>query len=327
MSHAALLHRDALIPLDNLLGAWLIGVIVSAVLFGVTCLQVHLYFTKHCARDTIFLQVFVALLLSLDTLHLALASCSFYSVTVSNFGDYVQLAKPSWSFFVRILHHAQNISYRRYQSHMKIQIVIGLLLSIQVQLFYAFRIYLISGKRLVMPIIITISALAELGLGIVFTVRAFQANAFKNGANDTPYTLSALALDVLCFFLITAAMIYHLMKNKSDSLHKTNRGINLLIAYFVSSGALMMVFAICTLVARIISATTLWYIPFLWVDVRICGLSFMTILNSRKHVRERMFASHAMVTLPSGGFNGTPIHATLDENIVFDTSSKNARDV
>ncbi|KAJ7929541.1 hypothetical protein B0H13DRAFT_1963955, partial [Mycena leptocephala] len=65
-------------------------------LFGVTCLQVYLYFTKHCSGDPVFLKTFVALLMALDTLHLALVSHSFYSTTVTNFGDYVGLGQAPW---------------------------------------------------------------------------------------------------------------------------------------------------------------------------------------------------------------------------------------
>ncbi|KAF8148139.1 hypothetical protein K438DRAFT_1472977, partial [Mycena galopus ATCC 62051] len=86
----------SLIPLDNSLGAWLIGLIVSSVLFGVTCLQVYLYFTRHCARDPVFLKTFVALLLALDAFNLALVSHGFYFLTVTNFGDYVVLGAAPW---------------------------------------------------------------------------------------------------------------------------------------------------------------------------------------------------------------------------------------
>ncbi|KAJ7807627.1 hypothetical protein B0H14DRAFT_2494538 [Mycena olivaceomarginata] len=91
-----ILSRASLIPLDNSLGAWLIGLIVSSVIFGVTCLQVYLYFTKHCARDPVFLKTYVALLLALDAFNLALVSHAFYFLTVTNFGDYLELGTAPW---------------------------------------------------------------------------------------------------------------------------------------------------------------------------------------------------------------------------------------
>ncbi|KAJ6488150.1 hypothetical protein C8R47DRAFT_1071900 [Mycena vitilis] len=141
-----------LIPLDNFLGAWLVGVIVSGV--------------------------------SLDAFHLALASHAFYFTTVTHFGDYVQLGIAPWSLMV--------------------------------QLFYAFRIYTISNKRLVVPIIITICACAELGLGTTFMVKGFHIKAYKNTASQLPFPTSSLSLQVACDVVIAAAMLHYLLKNKSE---------------------------------------------------------------------------------------------------------------
>ncbi|KAJ7672222.1 hypothetical protein DFH06DRAFT_1293079 [Mycena polygramma] len=303
MSVAAVHSRASLIPLDNVLGAWLIGLILSAALFGVTCLQVYLYFTKHCARDPAFVKVFVALLLSMDILHLALTSHVVYSVTVTNFGDYVRLSEPIWS--------------------LSIQSAIGFLLSALVQLFYAFRVYMISNKNPAMPMLIAITAFVEFGLGIAFTRNTlFQTRGFS----EVTYPAAALSLGVACDVLVAIAMVYYLLKNKTE-FQKTNKAINLLVSYCVSSGGLTMVFAICSLVS-LVSSTTMLYTLFFFVTVRLYGLSFMTVLNSREHVREQMFSSQAMVTLPSDGLSARAIKETMDEDTnVFDTRSKNEAQV
>jgi len=68
----------SLIPLDNLLGAFFLGVVLSAMceaafdcvtrirnwqdgcrLYGVTCLQVYSYFSQHCESDKPILRYFV----------------------------------------------------------------------------------------------------------------------------------------------------------------------------------------------------------------------------------------------------------------------------
>ncbi|KAJ7358014.1 hypothetical protein DFH08DRAFT_932332 [Mycena albidolilacea] len=284
--------RASLIPLHDFLGAWLIGLIVSAVLYGFTCLQVYLYFTKHSARDPAFLKFFVAILMGLDTLHLAFLSHSFYSTAVINFGDYTELGKPPWSLLI--------------------QIFVGVLLSTLVQLFYAYRIYTISSKSLVFPIIIGICALAELALSIAYMNKAFQIKFFKLAKADVPYSTSALAFEVACDVLISSAMIYHLFKNKTG-FEKTNKAINLIVAYSVNSGVVTMIFAIASLVTWLTSTTTLIYAPFFFVLVRFYGLSFMSILNSREYIREQMNSSHAMLSLPSfapnsDGTTSTAVH-------------------
>ncbi|KAF8130920.1 hypothetical protein K438DRAFT_1999175 [Mycena galopus ATCC 62051] len=250
-----IISRASLIPLDNSLGAWLIGLIVSSVLFGVTSLQVYLYFTKHCARDPVFLKTYVALLLALDACNLALTAHGFYFLTVTNFGDYVVLGAAPWSILV--------------------QIVVGVLLTAMVQLFYAFRIYVLSNKSVVLPAIIGVLAFANLEF------------------------VASLAMGVSCDVLIAGAMVYHLLRNKTD-FHRTSKVINLLVAYSLRSGTITMIFAICDLVALSAASSTLIYAPFFFILIRFYGLSFMSILNSRGHVREQLFATtQGTITIPS----------------------------
>ncbi|KAJ7929515.1 hypothetical protein B0H13DRAFT_2652309 [Mycena leptocephala] len=250
---SVVLSRASLIPLDNTVGAWLIGLIVSSVMFGVTCLQVYLYFTKYCSRDTVFLKSFraysikVALLMALDILHLALMSHSLYSATVTNFGDYVELGQAPWSLLAEVF--------------------VGVLLATLVQFFYAYRIYILSEKSLVFPVIIGTFSLAQLALGIAYMHKAFQVKFFKDAKADVPYSTSGLAFEVACDVLIAGAMIYHLLRNKTG-FQKTNKAINLLVAYSLSSGALTSVFAICDLAILVALPSTLIYAPFFYVLVR-----------------------------------------------------------
>ncbi|KAJ7929551.1 hypothetical protein B0H13DRAFT_1859545 [Mycena leptocephala] len=195
------LSRASLIPLDNILGAWLIGLIVSSV---VSLLH------ENCSRDAVFLKTFraysikVALLMALDTLHLALLSHSFYSTTVTNFGDYVELGQAPWSLLV--------------------QVVVGDLLSALVQFFYAYRIYILSKKSLVFPVMIGICSLGQLdeAFGIAYmqqagstAIQSFQIKFFKDTKAVLPYSTSAFVFGVGCDVLISSAMIYHLLRHKT----------------------------------------------------------------------------------------------------------------
>ncbi|KAH9954882.1 hypothetical protein BJV74DRAFT_741647, partial [Russula compacta] len=80
----------ALLDLDNLLGAFLIGVLLSSILYGFTWLQVYLYYTQHSSRDGIFLKGFALIPQSraLDSLHMALLCHGLYIVSVTNFGNF-----------------------------------------------------------------------------------------------------------------------------------------------------------------------------------------------------------------------------------------------
>ncbi|KAJ7724768.1 hypothetical protein B0H16DRAFT_1384752 [Mycena metata] len=296
-----ILSRASLIPLDNFLGAWLIGLIVSSVFFGVTCLQVYLYFTKHSARDPVFLKTFVVLLLALDTLHLAFVSHSFYFATVTNFGDYVELGTAPWSLLV--------------------QMAVAVLLATCVQLFYAFRIYTLSNKSLVLPVMIGVLAFADLALAIATVHKTFQVKYFSLASEDLPYFAASLSIKVACDVLIASAMVYYLLRRKTG-FHKTRNAINLLVTYSLRSGAITMMCAICHLATFVALPSTLIYAPFFFVLVRLYTLSFLSILNSRDHVREQLFSiAHAMITIPSS-YTGDSSKLPADAETVMTGAEK-----
>ncbi|KAH9003175.1 hypothetical protein EDB86DRAFT_2895840, partial [Lactarius hatsudake] len=133
----------ALIPVDNVLGVFFLGVIFSSIIYGVVWLQVYSYFSQHCKGDGLFLKCFVTLLLILDTLQLALAIHAFYVDGITNFGDYLADLRPTWS--------------------LKIQTFIGIILTCSVQQFCAWRIYHLSIGQIHVPAFIVVLSLAELG--------------------------------------------------------------------------------------------------------------------------------------------------------------------
>ncbi|KAK7050703.1 hypothetical protein R3P38DRAFT_2763975 [Favolaschia claudopus] len=50
--------RHSAISLDNVLGPWLLGVVVSSIVFGITSLQIYAYYTRFSSRDPLFLKTF-----------------------------------------------------------------------------------------------------------------------------------------------------------------------------------------------------------------------------------------------------------------------------
>ncbi|KAK6969173.1 hypothetical protein R3P38DRAFT_3298610 [Favolaschia claudopus] len=272
--------RGSLIPLDNLLGVWLIGLILSSVLFGITCLQVYLYFTKSCSRDRAILKAFVIGLFALDAFHLALVSHSLYSVAVTNFGDYVQLGIIPWSLLL--------------------QAIFGSLLSTMVRFFYAWRVYVISNKSLLLPSVIGCCSIFAFIFSAIYTQKGFAIKFFTLAEHLLIWAALALGIGAAADLLIAGTMIYYLSKNKTGFQKSTNKAINMLVAYSLSTGALTCVFAIGDVIAQTVAPASLVYALFFFILVRLHFLSFMSILNSRSHVREQLYAADcAMVTIPS----------------------------
>ncbi|KZP34747.1 hypothetical protein FIBSPDRAFT_915860 [Athelia psychrophila] len=83
-------------------GAVLIGVIVAAALWGVTCAQVMFYY-KTFPRDRKLIKSLVAAVWISDTLHQILISHTVYVYLVTFYGDFNAIGKIVWSIVVEVL--------------------------------------------------------------------------------------------------------------------------------------------------------------------------------------------------------------------------------
>ncbi|KAF8194240.1 hypothetical protein BJ912DRAFT_959910, partial [Pholiota molesta] len=82
--------------LDSTYGAAFIGLVASAVLYGVTLLQTFLYY-KQYPNDSLITKSIVFLLWILDTVHLILCTIAIYTYLVRNFHNPSALGRSTWS--------------------------------------------------------------------------------------------------------------------------------------------------------------------------------------------------------------------------------------
>ncbi|KAH8994891.1 hypothetical protein EDB92DRAFT_2102339 [Lactarius akahatsu] len=294
----------AQIPVDNVLGVFFIGVIFSSILYGVIWLQVYSYFSQHCKEDGIFLKCFVASLLILDSLQLALVVHGFYVAGITNFGDYLADLSPPWS--------------------LKVQTLLTVIVTCSVQQFYAWRIYHLSMGQIYAPAFIVVLSLAELGLEIVYLVRwqvtsqllflfvlllilhfSFQYPYYDQAKVQIPNLTAGLSIQVACDLTITTSMIYYLLSRHETVVKRANPTITTVLAlYCVNSGALTLVFAIIGLATFVRFTHTLIFAPFFFILVRLYPCAFMAILNSRSRLRTSLNAEVEKGTVISF-FHGT----------------------
>ncbi|EIN12165.1 hypothetical protein PUNSTDRAFT_130433 [Punctularia strigosozonata HHB-11173 SS5] len=246
----------ALIALDGLLGASLIGVLVSAVVFGITCLQIYLYFTEHSQNDSTLLKAFVLILFFLDTLHLALLSHSIYFYTVSCFGDYFALTVATWSLLV--------------------QIPISSIVTLSVQLFFAYRIHKLSdGHNWWMPLAICVLAAGEMAAGIGMTTVGFIIRKFAFEDRIVSWAASGLTAGFVCDTMITTGMVHYLNRNQSQ-FPRTQKAVSMLTNYALNTGLITTILALITLIVLLTHHEELIYAPFYFMLARVYACSFMS---------------------------------------------------
>ncbi|KAG2097394.1 hypothetical protein BD769DRAFT_1513815 [Suillus cothurnatus] len=108
-------------------GAFFIGSILAAVLFGLTTIQAFIYFRTHVGRWTAFYRLIVLLLWMLDAVHLSLTIHCVYYYLVTNFANVGAITKVVWSF--------------------RLQIVFSVLIVYAIHLLYSHRIWIVGRDR------------------------------------------------------------------------------------------------------------------------------------------------------------------------------------
>ncbi|EKM53090.1 uncharacterized protein PHACADRAFT_210810 [Phanerochaete carnosa HHB-10118-sp] len=144
-----LLLSTELCSLDSTLGAIVIAEILVAVLYGITSMQVYIYF--HCSpRDSRLVKRTIFFLWILSSIYLVFASHAVYYYAVTNFMNPLAATKYSWSLVANLF--------------------VGDLIEIIVTLTFAYRIYILSGRK--WPLILIIlpqvaSCIGTIATGVV----------------------------------------------------------------------------------------------------------------------------------------------------------------
>ncbi|VDC07090.1 unnamed protein product [Peniophora sp. CBMAI 1063] len=258
----------SLVPLDNTLGALAIGVVISSILYGVNCMQTFLYLTEHCKRDGWFLKSFIMLLWAMETLTCILLNHGIYYYTVTNFGNYDVLLHSGtpWSILV--------------------EVGVSAFVALLVQCFFAHRVYILNGRRPILPLFVVVLSLAQFAVGLVYADVSLSFKRFTGGSSDFPYVISLFGLELVADCTIAASTIYYLsFKASRSEITSTRRVIYLAIKYVVST-CLLEVFCIVPIIALWTTIpSALYFSPFISCLARVYSASVMCSLNNRDHLR------------------------------------------
>ncbi|KZV73786.1 hypothetical protein PENSPDRAFT_749825 [Peniophora sp. CONT] len=207
---------------------------------------------------------------------------------------------------------------------MKIQIIVAAALALVVQWyavvspmlspshetvysFFAYRVYLLGHKQLIIPTLILCTAIAQSVLGILYGIEGLSVPDVRNNASGgLPSAVAALASKLLCDCIIATAMVYYHYRSRS-MVPTTNRVIRSLIKYALSTGSSASSFyvhdvlndwhviptglleALCTLPCILLFVTlthTMIYAPFYFFLARLYSCSLLCSLNNRDHLRD-----------------------------------------
>ncbi|KAH9891036.1 hypothetical protein C8Q73DRAFT_792474 [Cubamyces lactineus] len=249
------------------IGAWLVGVFMTTFLVGMTVQQAFHYFRLY-PRDATFLKAWVVLTVSLQMLTIAFAMHTAYYYLVTYYLDpIVFLKRDVWTAAVVP--------------------IFGPLNNFASESFFARRVYLIGHRYRIIVLSATLMILASCGFFVSRTIQAFTATSvFASTQTDGWLPAVASALLLAGDIQLTAVLVYALHTGRSG-IRRTDSMIDLLIAYAISSGTLICVLNIVSLILSIIYPHNIIYTASTLVAQGVYTNSFIVALNTRRVVCSR----------------------------------------
>ncbi|KIL00285.1 hypothetical protein PAXRUDRAFT_8311 [Paxillus rubicundulus Ve08.2h10] len=263
-----------MVNLDNTLGAFLIGVVISAILYGGVYALVPLHPTRnpslsHLRSNLVLLPslslgpVVAAVLIS-DSCHQALITHSLYIYLVTDFGVPQDLGMLVWSLVVEVLFNGFT--------------------ALMVQSFLAMRVYRLSNKSLLATGSVMILVIGNFVLVVVYVARALRFQTFVQLTSLETLSKSVNAVTVASDVLIAALLCLMLQKSRTG-FRRSDTMINKLILFSVNTGLLTSVCAVASLVSISLWPDTFIYIGFYFCLGRLYCNSLLATLNARKGLR------------------------------------------
>ncbi|KAG2158996.1 uncharacterized protein EDB93DRAFT_1245557 [Suillus bovinus] len=248
---------------DNTFGAFLIGVVVSATLYGVTCMQTWYYFSRYIS-DPWYNKFCVGAIFLSDSTHQALITHTVYTYLIIDVDNATDLEKIVWSLAVEVVFNGFT--------------------ALVVQSFLTIRVYRLSNKNIFATASVLSLVIAEFILDIIYFSKAIHLTFLTQVPQLKPWAMSMNAVAAAGDVLISAFLCTFLERSRTGS-RRSDTMINKLMLFSVSTGLLTSVCAVMSLISIIVWPNTFIYVAFYFCLGRLYCNSLLATLNARKGIR------------------------------------------
>ncbi|KAF8995093.1 hypothetical protein BDQ17DRAFT_1430595 [Cyathus striatus] len=209
----------------KLTGPLLLGHLFNWGLFGCLAVQCYIYYLSF-PNDRMLPKVLVSVVIVIETLQTILSTRDAFRNFGTGWGNLADLDAVGWLWF--------SVP------------VLGSLITSMSQIFFAWRIYILS-KQLYIPILVTLISTVQCVFGLWGGIYAHILGVFSEVQHHA-YRITSVWLGgtALCDFIIAISMIYYLSRSRTG-FRTTNILISKIIRVTVETGLICAAFAILDL--------------------------------------------------------------------------------
>ncbi|KAK4054027.1 hypothetical protein OIO90_003672 [Microbotryomycetes sp. JL221] len=246
---------------DQSIGCFVIGTFLTLFLGGITTLQAIAYFnTPQAQNDKLTIKALVSSLLVLDTFHSACCCHTVYYYAVTNFANPQALIGAPWTFGVD-------------------PCLVGTIAS-ACQVFFAYRVWIISKKCTLPIIILTLSAI-QLGFSFGATGIIFKFNDFGR-AQEWAYGIMIWLVTAALNISITVSLTYYLRKAAEGTFQRSQTLVNRIALNTFETNGLTLAIALLDAALFIAWPNVAWHVIPNFMLPKLYFNSVLVSLNSRQ---------------------------------------------
>ncbi|KAF7309388.1 hypothetical protein MIND_00309600 [Mycena indigotica] len=252
---------------DSTLGALLIGVLVSVLLFGLLTNQVYIYASRF-SNDTVKMKGLVALVWLCELAHVICITHMLYRLVIKDFA------------------HPERIQFEGLGLTLGLSTVFNAIVAMCVQGFFAYRIYRLS-KTLVISFISWILSFLFFVASLTVFVLGLKSAVYGTFQSqwgwllDTTWSLAA-GNDLL--IALTLAVQFWIWRRDEPTV-QTIALVDKLIAWTIETGLVTSAAALVNLVCFVVMKDNFIWIAWYVVTARLYSNSLLASLNSRETLR------------------------------------------
>ncbi|RDB18331.1 hypothetical protein Hypma_000516 [Hypsizygus marmoreus] len=252
--------------IDDTFGASFIGVLITAMLYGITTLQTYFFFIYY-PKDRVENKLLVATIWILDTTHMIFASMCMYYYLITNYANPPALAFGHWSLWISV--------------------IMNVTIAFLVKCFFTIRIFRLSSHKVRwwLSLLIGLLVLAHFCFGIETVVFLFIKKELKKLPEITLFAAMPFALFAVLSDIFIAAALCILLHGSRTGFRRTNTLVNNLMVYAINRCVLTSVVATAEVITFAASPHSLWFLAIDFVVGKLYANSLLAHLNSRNSLR------------------------------------------
>jgi len=173
---------------------------------------------------------------------------------------------------------------------------------------FARRIYLVSGKKVILPLWIMSLSIVHLVVGTLITVKSIVGMDSTFLPNITHLLYVAFSLGVAVDVSVTVGLSW-LLHSMKTGIRKTDSLVKVLMLYMVTTGLLVVVAATMGLILFIVMPNNLIYFGFYLLLGKLYINAFLASLNARENLRKGQ--TDVAISLSRLGYQTTRGQSTM----------------